>query len=118
MGEGVAQGFKYFGKSLKAGIAGVVFKPMQGARKEGAVGFVKGVGKGVVGLVAAPVSGKQGISMQSNEPSSLVWFRLWWGLSTCAREASCYPMFLCLPGVVRMLVRRYSPHSEKELTTC
>lgn len=53
----MTQGFKYFGHTIKSGFTGVVLKPYRGAKKGGAVGFVKGVGQGVVGLVAAPVSG-------------------------------------------------------------
>lgn len=47
----------YFGHTMKDGIKGVVLKPVRGAKKNGAAGFVTGVGKGMVGLVAAPVSG-------------------------------------------------------------
>lgn len=32
-------------------------QPIQGAQKEGGLGFVKGVGKGLIGVVARPVSG-------------------------------------------------------------
>ncbi|CAM9880759.1 unnamed protein product, partial [Sphacelaria rigidula] len=60
VGEGVTQGLKYFGHTLKAGVTGIVFRPYQGAKKGGAVGFIKGMGRGVVGLVAAPVSGALG----------------------------------------------------------
>lgn len=49
---------QYFGHTVKDGITGVVMKPVRGAKKGGAMGFVKGVGQGVVGLVAAPVSGE------------------------------------------------------------
>ncbi|CAM9944775.1 unnamed protein product, partial [Phaeothamnion confervicola] len=37
-----------------------VYQPYRGARKQGGVGFVKGLGKGIVGLAAAPVSGALG----------------------------------------------------------
>lgn len=30
---------------------------MEGAREEGAAGFIKGVGKGLVGFVALPIAG-------------------------------------------------------------
>ena len=32
-------------------------QPIHGAQKEGGLGFVKGVGKGLIGVVARPVSG-------------------------------------------------------------
>ena len=38
-------------------MTGVVMRPIEGAREQGVEGFFKGVGKGVVGLVARPVSG-------------------------------------------------------------
>ena len=40
-----------------SGVTGVVKQPLQGARKEGAAGFFKGFGKGLVGVVARPVGG-------------------------------------------------------------
>ena len=40
-----------------SGITGVVTKPIEGAKQEGAAGFFKGVGKGLIGVVARPVSG-------------------------------------------------------------
>lgn len=58
LGQGLTQGMMYFGHTVKDGITGVVMKPIRGAKKGGAVGFMKGVGQGVVGLVAAPVSGE------------------------------------------------------------
>jgi len=39
------------------GVTGVATKPIEGAREEGVGGFFKGVGKGVVGLVARPTGG-------------------------------------------------------------
>ncbi|CAM9995757.1 unnamed protein product, partial [Discosporangium mesarthrocarpum] len=60
VGHGAAQGVSYFFSTVTRGVKGVVTKPMQGAKEEGALGFIKGVGKGVVGLAAAPVSGALG----------------------------------------------------------
>ena len=39
------------------GVAGVVLEPMRGAESGGAGGFVRGVGKGLAGLVVKPVAG-------------------------------------------------------------
>ncbi|KAM0635950.1 hypothetical protein ACHAPW_000985 [Verticillium nonalfalfae] len=47
---------KNFGSGFYAGITGVVTKPLEGAKKEGAFGFFKGVGKGSMGLVTRPGS--------------------------------------------------------------
>ncbi|CAF1265249.1 unnamed protein product [Rotaria sordida] len=39
------------------GVKGVVTKPIKGAKRDGASGFIKGLGQGVVGLVARPTGG-------------------------------------------------------------
>jgi vacuolar protein sorting-associated protein 13A/C len=39
------------------GVTGVVTKPVSGARHGGASGFVKGLGKGFLGLVTRPTGG-------------------------------------------------------------
>ena len=38
-------------------MTGVVTKPIAGAKKSGASGFVKGLGKGFIGLVTRPTGG-------------------------------------------------------------
>jgi len=38
-------------------MTGIITKPMEGAKKEGAAGFFKGIGKGLVGAVARPTGG-------------------------------------------------------------
>uniref|UniRef100_A0A670YV26 Vacuolar protein sorting 13 homolog A n=1 Tax=Pseudonaja textilis TaxID=8673 RepID=A0A670YV26_PSETE len=58
---GLKEGFTRGGKGLVSGfvsgITGIVTKPIRGAQKEGAAGFFKGVGKGLVGAVARPTGG-------------------------------------------------------------
>lgn len=49
---------KGFGYGLYDGISGLVTQPVDGARSEGVVGFVKGVGKGLSGVVLKPSAGK------------------------------------------------------------
>ncbi|CAF4006334.1 unnamed protein product, partial [Adineta steineri] len=39
------------------GVTGVVTKPVSGAKKNGALGFVKGLGKGFIGLATRPTGG-------------------------------------------------------------
>jgi len=39
------------------GVTGVVTKPIEGAKQGGATGFVKGLGKGFIGLVTRPTGG-------------------------------------------------------------
>ena len=40
------------------GVGGFFFKPYKGARDEGVLGFAKGCGKGLTGIVIEPVSGE------------------------------------------------------------
>ncbi|KAL9115085.1 MAG: hypothetical protein Q9227_000879 [Pyrenula ochraceoflavens] len=47
---GVTAGGNAFASSMASGIGGLARHPLQGAEKEGAVGFLKGVGKGVLGV--------------------------------------------------------------------
>ena len=54
---GVTAGGNAFADSLASGIGGLARMPLQGAEKEGAVGFAKGVGKGVLGFVTKPAIG-------------------------------------------------------------
>jgi hypothetical protein len=56
---GVADGFIEGANRLGEGLGGVldIFKkPMEGAKREGALGFVKGLGKGLVGTLVKPLS--------------------------------------------------------------
>ncbi|KAI9475459.1 MAG: hypothetical protein EXX96DRAFT_266961 [Benjaminiella poitrasii] len=46
---GVTQGVGYFGTSIASGVAGLVKRPIEGAESGGVVGFMGGVGKGIVG---------------------------------------------------------------------
>lgn len=39
------------------GVCGLLIRPLQGAAEAGAGGFVKGLGRGAVGLVVRPVGG-------------------------------------------------------------
>ncbi|XP_026043172.1 vacuolar protein sorting-associated protein 13A-like [Astatotilapia calliptera] len=55
--EGLTRGGKGLVSGFVSGITGIVTKPIKGAQKEGATGFFKGVGKGLVGAVARPTGG-------------------------------------------------------------
>ncbi|XP_039701227.1 intermembrane lipid transfer protein VPS13A isoform X3 [Pteropus medius] len=55
--EGITRGGKGLVSGFVSGITGIVTKPIKGAQKEGATGFFKGVGKGLVGAVARPTGG-------------------------------------------------------------
>ncbi|EME44915.1 hypothetical protein DOTSEDRAFT_70827 [Dothistroma septosporum NZE10] len=54
---GITSGGNAFASSLASGIGGLARQPMQGIEKEGAAGFVKGVGKGLLGLATKPAIG-------------------------------------------------------------
>ncbi|KAH9840421.1 SHR-binding domain of vacuolar-sorting associated protein 13 [Teratosphaeria destructans] len=54
---GITAGGNAFANSVASGIGGLARAPMQGAEREGAAGFVKGVGKGLLGLATKPAIG-------------------------------------------------------------
>ena len=56
-GEGVTTGATTFAKSFVSGFTGIIEQPIKGAEKEGFGGFMKGLGKGIVGAVTKPVVG-------------------------------------------------------------
>ena len=54
---GITSGGNAFANSMASGIGGLARHPLEGAEKEGAMGFVKGVGKGFLGLATKPAIG-------------------------------------------------------------
>ena len=66
---GVTSGGNAFATSMASGIGGLARQPLQGAEKEGLPGFVKGVGKGFLGLATKPAIGA--FDLASSEYSSL-----------------------------------------------
>ncbi|PWW77256.1 DUF1162-domain-containing protein [Tuber magnatum] len=54
---GVTSGAGSFITSFASGVGGLARKPLEGAEREGALGFFKGLGKGVVGLATKPAIG-------------------------------------------------------------
>jgi vacuolar protein sorting-associated protein 13A/C len=54
---GITSGGNAFASSLASGIGGLARHPLEGAEKEGVAGFVKGVGKGILGVTTKPVIG-------------------------------------------------------------
>lgn len=59
--SGLVAAGKGFGYGLYDGLTGLVTQPYDGARKEGAVGFLKGFGKGLGGVVFKPSAGACGV---------------------------------------------------------
>jgi hypothetical protein len=58
LNSGIKIAGKELGYGFFDGIAGLVTHPIRGAEKEGAGGFVKGIGKGIGGLIAKPAAGE------------------------------------------------------------
>ncbi|XP_053451789.1 intermembrane lipid transfer protein VPS13C isoform X1 [Nycticebus coucang] len=56
-GDSLARGGKGLLRGVVGGVTGIITKPVEGAKKEGAAGFFKGIGKGLVGAVARPTGG-------------------------------------------------------------
>jgi vacuolar protein sorting-associated protein 13A/C len=54
---GVTSGANSLVSSVASGIGGLARKPLEGAERDGALGFFKGVGKGVIGLATKPAIG-------------------------------------------------------------
>ncbi|EQB44694.1 hypothetical protein CGLO_16538 [Colletotrichum gloeosporioides Cg-14] len=61
---GVTTGANSLFTSAASGVGGLVRKPLEGAEQEGALGFFKGIGKGVVGFATKPAIGV--LDMASN----------------------------------------------------
>jgi hypothetical protein len=55
--SGQRAAWKEFGFGLYDGITGLVTQPVKGAQKEGAAGFIKGIGKGIGGVMLKPGAG-------------------------------------------------------------
>ncbi|KAF8850692.1 UDP-Glycosyltransferase/glycogen phosphorylase [Acephala macrosclerotiorum] len=59
--SGLKAATKEFGYGMFDGITGLVTQPLRGAEKEGAAGLLKGIGKGIGGLVLKPGAAVWGI---------------------------------------------------------
>jgi len=55
--EGVGYGLKDFGTGLFHGVTGLVTQPVKGAMEEGAMGLLKGFGRGIAGIIVKPSVG-------------------------------------------------------------
>ncbi|XP_010679516.3 uncharacterized protein LOC104894866 isoform X2 [Beta vulgaris subsp. vulgaris] len=56
-GDVIRDGGGALAKGFFRGVTGIVTKPFEGAKSSGVEGFVQGVGKGIIGAAAQPVSG-------------------------------------------------------------
>lgn len=57
IGDVIREGGGALAKGLFRGVTGILTKPLEGAKASGVEGFVQGVGKGIIGAAAQPVSG-------------------------------------------------------------
>ncbi|OMO58553.1 hypothetical protein COLO4_34529 [Corchorus olitorius] len=57
LGDVIREGGGALAKGLFRGVTGILTKPLEGAKSSGVEGFVQGVGKGLIGAAAQPVSG-------------------------------------------------------------
>ena len=67
LADGLVEGSDALAHGLLRGVTGVFLKPVEGAKKDGIKGFVKGVGKGVIGLATQPVTGVIDFATQTAE---------------------------------------------------
>ena len=58
-----------FGYGIYDGISGLVTQPLDGAKKEGFLGLIKGFGKGIGGVVLKPQAGETGSFLHLALPS-------------------------------------------------
>jgi len=65
--EGLKMGFDALGTGVKAGVVGVVAAPITGAMDDGARGFAKGLGRGLIGVFAKPISGVAAFASKTTE---------------------------------------------------
>ncbi|GLD98740.1 hypothetical protein PINS_up007458 [Pythium insidiosum] len=94
--EGLLQGGVVLTKSLAYGVKGFIKEPVRGAKKDGVVGFAKGVGRGTLQLVASPFVGTLGvvekISMSVNNTTHLLDEKSYDGPRRPPRDLSASPL--------------------------
>lgn len=71
IGSGVVVAWKELGLGFYDGVSGLVTQPYKGAQKQGGQGFIKGVGKGIGGLILKPAAGKE-IMVWSNRNAAIL----------------------------------------------
>ena len=55
--DGLRRGVEHVGSGMVRGVTGIVTNPYKEGKKSGASGFMKGMGKGLVGAVVKPAAG-------------------------------------------------------------
>lgn len=67
VGEGMMKGALTFGGGLLKGVTGIVADPVAGAKQGGMLGFMTGVGKGLVGVPGQIIGGALTAASQVTE---------------------------------------------------
>lgn len=68
----IREGGGALAKGLFRGVTGILTKPLEGAKTSGVEGFVQGVGKGLIGAAAQPVSGVLDLLSKTTEGANAV----------------------------------------------
>ncbi|XP_057959044.1 uncharacterized protein LOC131151699 [Malania oleifera] len=71
-GDVIREGGGALAKGLFRGVTGILTKPLEGAKTSGVEGFVQGVGKGIIGAAAQPVSGVLDLLSKTTEGANAV----------------------------------------------
>ncbi|XP_058093613.1 uncharacterized protein LOC131239768 [Magnolia sinica] len=72
IGDFIREGGGALAKGLFRGVTGILTKPLEGAKSSGVEGFVQGVGKGIIGAAAQPVSGVLDLLSKTTEGANAV----------------------------------------------
>ncbi|XP_068666865.1 uncharacterized protein [Aristolochia californica] len=72
IGDVIRGGGGAFAKGLFRGVTGILTKPLEGAKSSGVEGFVQGVGKGLIGAAAQPMSGVLDLLSKTTEGANAV----------------------------------------------
>ncbi|XP_073012998.1 uncharacterized protein [Typha latifolia] len=72
IGDVIREGGGAFAKGLFRGVTGILTKPLEGAKSTGVEGFVQGVGKGLIGAAAQPMSGVLDLLSKTTEGANAV----------------------------------------------
>ncbi|KAJ3675683.1 hypothetical protein LUZ60_004725 [Juncus effusus] len=71
-GDVIREGGGALAKGFFRGVTGILTKPLEGAKATGVEGFVSGVGKGLIGAAAQPVSGVLDLLSKTTEGANAV----------------------------------------------
>ncbi|XP_077211040.1 calcium-dependent lipid-binding family protein isoform X2 [Tasmannia lanceolata] len=72
IGDVIREGGGALAKGFFRGVTGILTKPLEGAKTSGVEGFVQGVGKGIIGVAAQPVSGVLDLLSKTTEGANAV----------------------------------------------